>query len=74
MKVLYATVLLLVSSLAQAQKFTISGTVKDAASGEFLIGASVFNTPSLQGTTANNYGFYSLTPRTYSPLLPSEPD
>ena len=40
---------------------TISGYIKDADSGETLIGASVF-IPSLSvGTTSNVYGFYSLT-------------
>jgi hypothetical protein len=60
-KALYSLVLLLVCSLAQAQKYTISGTIKDEGSGEYLIGASIYNIPSLQGTTANNYGFYSIT-------------
>ena len=45
-----------------AQKITISGTVRDASSGESLIGASAFVTadPSL-GTITNEYGFYSIT-------------
>ena len=53
--------LLLVSSLAHAQKYTISGSIKDAGSGENLIGAYLYNARSLQGTTANEYGFYSIT-------------
>jgi outer membrane receptor for ferrienterochelin and colicin len=54
--------LLFISLLAEAQKkFTISGHVKDVTSGESLIGASVFNSRSLSGTTSNTYGFYSLT-------------
>lgn len=61
MKVLYPAVLLLVSSFVHAQKYTISGSVKDAANGESLIGASIYNLHSRQGTTANHYGFYSLT-------------
>lgn len=61
MKVLYAAILLLVPSLAQAQKYTISGSIKDAGSGENLIGAYIYNSRSLQGTTTNNYGFYSIT-------------
>jgi hypothetical protein len=60
-KVLYPTILLLLSSLVQAQKYTISGSIKDAASGESLIGAYIYNIPSHHGTTANNYGFYSIT-------------
>ena len=44
------------------QKFTISGTIKDAKSGEELIGANVYvkNNPT-NGTSTNAYGFYSLT-------------
>ncbi len=45
-----------------AQKFTISGYVKDANNGETLIGAGVFDSenPSNGGIT-NTYGFYSLS-------------
>jgi hypothetical protein len=41
---------------------TISGYIKDAASGETLIGANVFleSDPS-NGTVTNTYGFYSIT-------------
>lgn len=48
--------------LSSQVTYTISGYVKDAASGETLIGANVFleNNPS-QGTTTNTYGFYSIT-------------
>lgn len=51
----------LLPALAQ-QKFTISGYIKDAATGEELIGATV-RVPELPGTgtTSNVYGFYSLT-------------
>jgi CarboxypepD_reg-like domain/TonB-dependent Receptor Plug Domain len=48
---------------AQAEpKFTVSGTIKDAASGESLIGASVslLERPT-SGATSNEYGFYSIT-------------
>jgi hypothetical protein len=53
---------LLFGAAAQAQKFTISGSVKDAKSGEELIGATVL-VQDLQGVgvSANEYGFYSLT-------------
>lgn len=61
MKVLFAAIILLTASSANAQKFTISGSVKDAGSGENLIGATVYNIRSLQGTTSNTYGFYSMT-------------
>ncbi len=47
----------------QAQdKFTLSGTIRDKATGEELIGAAVYVTELAGvGTTANEYGFYSLT-------------
>ena len=43
------------------QKITISGYIKDAQSGESLIGANVFVTHEKSGTVANEYGFYSIT-------------
>jgi outer membrane cobalamin receptor len=48
--------------------FTISGNVKDAASGETLIGATIWIKEISIGTTANQYGFYSLSlkPAKYS--------
>lgn len=61
MKVLYLATLSLVTLCAHGQKFTISGSVKAGHSGEHLIGASIYNLPTAQGTTANNYGFYSIT-------------
>lgn len=53
--------LVFVPSLTLAQKFTISGYIKDASTGESLIGATVINRSTLQGTTANVHGFYSIT-------------
>ncbi|MEI6123504.1 MAG: TonB-dependent receptor [Bacteroidota bacterium] len=46
---------------AMAQRFTISGYVKDAATGEFLIGANVYVKELMKGVSTNTYGFYSLT-------------
>jgi hypothetical protein len=46
--------------LAQ-QKFTISGYIKDADSGEELIAASIFDAKSGKGTVSNTYGFFSIT-------------
>lgn len=52
------------TALAQ-QKVTISGYVKEEASGESLIGAAVYiareDGSMVRGTAANNYGFYSIT-------------
>lgn len=60
---LLSPLLLLIALNALAQgNYTISGYVKDAASGETLIGTSVSVTgPSRAGTQANDYGFYSLS-------------
>jgi len=48
-------------SLFGQQKFTISGYIEDAASGEKLIAANVFDEKSAQGAVSNTYGFFSLT-------------
>lgn len=62
-KIFYAFIIILVSQAIMAQtKHTLSGYVRDKASGETLIGANVFNVSNPgQGTTTNTYGFYSLT-------------
>ncbi len=52
-----------------AAKFTVSGYVSDAASGERLIGATIVDRRSGQGTVSNTYGFYSLTLPTDSVAL-----
>ena len=44
-----------------AQKITISGYVKDAASKEALIGATVVNANAKTATSTNQYGFFSLS-------------
>jgi hypothetical protein len=53
---------LTVSAASAQKKFTINGTLKDASTGETLIGATVKiqELPSI-GTATNNYGYYSLT-------------
>lgn len=43
-----------------SQKLTISGTVRDAMSGELLIGASVGDSISGTGVHTNAYGFFSV--------------
>lgn len=55
--------LLLVSSFmfSYAQNYTLSGTVKDASTGEDLIYATVAVISLNQGVNTNLYGFYSLT-------------
>ena len=51
----------LISFAVSAQNYTLSGYIKDAKSGEAVIGASIFMTNTKSGTSANNYGFYSIT-------------
>src|ERR1017187_5421152 len=48
--------------VAAPNKYTISGFIKDAKTGEALIGGTV-TVKELKGTgvSANSYGFYSLT-------------
>ncbi len=45
----------------QAQSHTLSGNLRDAATGEALIGATVFVANQKLGAMTNNYGFYSLS-------------
>lgn len=47
--------------VANAQKVTISGTIKDGKTTETLIGVNVFIEELKTGTSTNEYGFYSLT-------------
>jgi hypothetical protein len=49
------------SQLQAQNKYTVSGYIKDAGTGEELIGASVYVQQLSTGTTTNAYGFYSLT-------------
>ncbi len=43
-------------------KYTVSGYLNDAETGESIVQANIFNKANLnEGTTSNNYGFYSLT-------------
>mgnify|MGYP003393874112 CR=1 FL=1 len=44
-----------------SQKATISGYIKDAKTGEALIGATAYIVALKIGAAANEYGFYSLT-------------
>jgi outer membrane receptor for ferrienterochelin and colicin len=50
-----------VLSLKKARKHTVHGYLKDAESGEALIGATVHDGISMSGAEANVYGFYSIT-------------
>lgn len=61
-KTLFAGLLLVItSSIATAQDFTLSGYLRDAKTGEELLYATVYIEGSSQGSVTNLYGFYSLT-------------
>ena len=53
--------LLLSSTQLVAQKYTISGYVEDAATGERMVGVNVVAKELSLGTTTNTFGFYSIT-------------
>ncbi len=62
MKTIFTTLALFLCLNAFTQdKVTISGYLRDAVNGEALIGAAVSKQGTSLGTTANEYGFYSLT-------------
>jgi hypothetical protein len=48
------------TALVAQTKYAVSGIVRDAATGETLIGATVRLTPAI-GAVSNEYGFYSIT-------------
>ena len=54
-------VVLYLDQPTKGKRFTISGFVEDARTGERLINVSIFDTYSRMGTTTNAFGFYSLT-------------
>ncbi|MEN8906034.1 MAG: TonB-dependent receptor, partial [Clostridiales bacterium] len=60
-KNLALAVLLSLSFTVYGAKYTISGYVQDASSGEKLIGASVYDEISGLGTSTNEYGYFTLT-------------
>jgi hypothetical protein len=43
------------------KKYTLSGYVKDAATGEYMIAATIFIKETGKGVVTNNYGFFSIT-------------
>ncbi len=55
--------LLLLSTklVAQNNKFTLNGYVRDASSGEELIGVTIYFSEIEKGVITNVYGFYSIT-------------
>lgn len=52
--------LLITNSLFSQDKFSFSGTIKDAASGESLIGAAVYVPKVKTGIASNEYGYFAV--------------
>ncbi len=60
-KIIFSLLLLLISSAAFGQKYTLSGYVKDSSSGETINNAQILIKNSKSAITTNTYGFFSLT-------------
>ena len=60
-RIFLLSALLSLGNILPAQQYTISGYVRDFESGENLIGANVYNKTTGEGTSTNQYGYYSLT-------------
>ncbi len=60
---LWANTLLLLchTAISQSGRATLFGYIEDAATGEKLPGASIIMVNERSGTSANNYGFYTIT-------------
>jgi CarboxypepD_reg-like domain/TonB-dependent Receptor Plug Domain len=64
LRITFLFILLSGTAFAQnrsAEKFTVSGYIRDAGNGEGLIGASVYVKEAQTGAATNAYGFYSIT-------------
>src|SRR5450759_611727 len=54
------SLLLVKTNRILSQQITISGYVADKTTGEYLIGANVFDTTNFNGCITNKYGYYSI--------------
>ncbi|NPA44187.1 MAG: TonB-dependent receptor [Chlorobi bacterium] len=60
-KIIFSILISVLTFSGIAQKYTISGYIKDANNGEELLYANIYIKNIEKGTTTNEYGFYSLT-------------
>jgi len=67
--ILFSLLYFATANAQSKQKYTISGYIEDATSGEKLISANAFDVKSGQGTVSNIYGFYSITLPTDSVVI-----
>lgn len=56
----FCLLLAVASTKSFSQQSTISGYVRDAETGENMIGANVFDKNTLKGTVTNRYGYFAL--------------
>jgi TonB dependent receptor/CarboxypepD_reg-like domain/TonB-dependent Receptor Plug Domain len=61
LRIIACLVVLFPIAIFAQKQYTISGTIKDAKSGETVIGATVFIPELKKGVVSNTYGFYSIT-------------
>ena len=59
--ILLVSFIFVLLNLEGQNRITLNGYVRDASSGEELIGANVFVMNGEAGTTSNEYGYYALT-------------
>ncbi len=61
MKIINFLLLILLVQFATAQRYTVSGYIKDAETGEDIIGAYITDQNGKTKTVSNMYGFYSIS-------------
>ncbi len=61
MKYSLTIIALILSISVFSQKYTLSGYIKDASSGEDMIGAGILIKELKQGTITNTYGYFSIS-------------
>ena len=59
--ILFILFVFLFGSTAMAQNYAVSGEVRDNATGESIIGATVVIKNKNSGAVTNSFGFYSIT-------------
>ncbi|MHA7130671.1 TonB-dependent receptor [Algoriphagus namhaensis] len=58
-RIIFSALGCLLALYSFGQKISLSGTVRDAGSGESLIGVNIFDPKAGKGAVTNNYGFFS---------------
>ena len=56
-----AAIALNINTANAQERATISGYINDAQSKETILGATILNSGTTQGTITNEFGFYSIT-------------